>query len=150
MKKLLELGISLEERNVTQEFIEKLEKLQSIGIDVSKLTSRDTIQALANKARVGLNEIEKLGLNLDDRIGVTKSSIAQAYRGNGNGTKPTEEQVKRLAELGISLEPKKRKGKEIGEASISALKDIEMADTENAALHQLMEQTKEGGVQIYE
>ena len=87
-----------------QIFIDKLVKLQSIGVDVSKLVTTDTIQSLAKKSGVNNEKIIEINLQLDDKIGNTKNNIASAYRGNGDYTKPTEEQVKKLLELGISLE----------------------------------------------
>ena len=87
-----------------QIFIDKLVKLQSIGVDVSKLVTTDTIQTLAKKSDVNNEKIIEINLQPDDKIGNTKNNIASAYRGNGDYTKPTEEQVKKLLELGISLE----------------------------------------------
>ena len=52
--------------------------------------------------------------------------------------------------LGISLEPKSRTSKEIVQASISSLTDIEMSDREDAALKELVEKTKEGGMSLDE
>ena len=48
----LKLGISTEKqrRGTVQEFIDTLEILQTIGVDVSKLTENDTIETLAKKA----------------------------------------------------------------------------------------------------
>ncbi len=151
IERLAELGISLEKRlEQTQEFIEKLKKLKKIGVDVSKIVRRDTIKSLAKKSKIEVEEIEKIGLNPDYKIGYTKERIARTFRGV-KGKNPTEEQVKDLTELGISLEYKnenykKRTGKEIAEASISSLTDIEMADRENMALSTLVEETKEGGI----
>ena len=58
--------------------------------------------------------------------------------------------MKKLSEMGISLEPKKRTSKEIAQASISSLTDIEMSDREDAALKKLVEKTKEGGMNLDE
>ena len=154
VKRLLELGISLEKgegrRDRTQEYIEKLEKLQEIGVDVSKMLKTDTIRTLVDRSGIEIEEIEKLGLNPDDRIGITRSNIVSVFRGTIKGRKPTEEQVKKLLELGISLEKRERTGREIAEASISSLKDIEMADREDVALTALVEKTKEGGIKANE
>ena len=43
-----------------------------------------------------------------------------------------------------------RTSKEIAEASISSIKDMELADQEDKILHELVEKTKEGGIQINE
>ena len=66
------------------------------------------------------------------------------------GKPPAKEQIEELKKLGISLESKKRTSKEIAEASISSLTDIEMSDREDAALKELVEKTKEGGMNLDE
>ena len=45
---------------------------------------------------------------------------------------------------------RKRTSKEIAQASISSLTDIEMADREDVALKELVERTKEGGMNLDE
>ena len=153
VKKLLEFGVSLKKnKNATQKLIEDLEKLQEIGVDVSKLTSTDTIKTLAEKSEISEDKIKKLKLNPQKSIGVTKTTVARLYRGDKGrrGNIPTEEQVKKLLEMGISLEAKRRTSKEIAEASISSLTDIEMSDREDAALKELVEKTKEGGMSLDE
>ena len=59
---------------------------------------------------------------------------------------------KALKKLGISLESKKRTSKDIAEASISSLTDIEMADIEDSALKDLVKKKKEkeGGIKLNE
>ena len=52
--------------------------------------------------------------------------------------------------MGISLESKSRTSKEIAEASISSLTDIEMSVREDAALKELIKKTKEGGIKLDE
>ena len=150
LKKLEELGISLElnERNVPQEFIETLERMKEIGVDVSKIVRGDTIGSLAKKSGISEEKIIEIGLNSEDNIGNRKSHIAVRYRKNREYV--DEEQLKRLEELGISLEKKSRTGKEIAEASISSLTDIEMSDREDVALKELVEKTKEGGLNLDE
>ena len=92
--------------NGTQRFIEKLKILKEQGIDVTKITQKDTIETLAKKSGVVITEekAEELGIKLSDKIGITKTYIARAYRRNGSGEKPTQEQVQELHNLGISLE----------------------------------------------
>ena len=94
-----------------QRFIEKLEILKGLRIDITKMTQKDTIQTLAEKSGVIITEkkAEELGIELIDRIGYTKMSIASASRGIGSREKPTQEQIQRLSELGISLELVKKK-----------------------------------------
>ncbi len=146
------LGISLEkiERNAPQEFIDILENLQGIGVNVSKLTTTDTIETLAKKSGIDVQKINEVGLDPREKIGSKKSTITRVIRGKEKGNKPTEEQVKRLLELGISLETRTRTGREIAEASISSLTDIEMTDREDVALTALVEKTKEGGIKANE
>ena len=147
-EELIQLGIRLEKQeiNTVQKFINTLEQLQSIGVDVSIIVRGDTIETLAKKSGINREEIEKLGLDPKKRIGSQKHSISNAYNGRGTNKAPTEEEVKRLLELGINLEIRKRTSKEIAEASISSLTDIAMSDREDEALKKLVEKTKEGGI----
>ncbi len=145
VKKLLELGIQLEYRDIAQEFIEKLEMLKSIGVDVSKLKIADTIKTLAEKSEVSEEKIKKIGLNPENKIGKAKSAIAEVYRGNIPGVVPTDEQVKRLLELGIHIERVKRKRgtEELAKATISILKQIDQLEREQKILKIFMEHISE-------
>ena len=131
-------------RDVTQEFIEKLKILKELKIDITKITQRDTIETLAKKSGVIITEkqAEELGIELSNRIGVTKTGIASAYRGNGNRKKPTQEQVQILSELGISLEKRKRTGKEIAGASISSIKNMEVSDKADRELQEVVKEVE--------
>ena len=128
--------------NGTQRFIEKLKILKEQGIDVTKITQKDTIETLAKKSGVVLTEekAEELGIELNDKIGQTRGNIANAYRGNGRGKKPTQEQVQELQKLGISLEKRKRTGKEIARASIDSIKNMEVSDKVDGELEGLVEE----------
>ena len=79
-------------------------------IDVKNLLT-DPYETLAKKSGVTITEkqAEELGIELSDRIGIFKMNIASAHRGKGNHKKPTQEQVQRLSELGISLEPMEKR-----------------------------------------
>ena len=100
------LGISLEEKDIVQEFIDTIIKLQEIKVDTTKLVSRDTIKSLAEKSGITEKQLIEAGLKPENKIGINKSSIVQAYRGNGSCKPPTQEQVEKLKILGISLEEK--------------------------------------------
>ena len=141
-QELQKLGIRLEVRDATQEFIEKLEILTKLGVNVAKINYRDTIKTLAKKSGVVLTEekAEELGIELNDKIGQTRGNIANAYRGNGRGKKPTQEQVLELQNLGISLEKRKRTGKEIARASIDSIKNMEVSDKVDGELEGLVEE----------
>ena len=146
VEELAKLGISLEkrERDIVQEFIDKLKTLQTIGVDVSKLVARDTIETLAEKSGINREKLEEMGLESTLKIGNQKTNIAKAYRGQGTSKPPTEKQVEEIAKLGISLERKRTTGKKIVEASIIiSLTAPEMADTEDAALKALVEQREQ-------
>ena len=150
LKILSKMGINLEyiERNVPQEFIDKLEKLHQIGVDVSKIANRDTIQTLAKKSGISEELIKNIGLEPNDKIGSARSVIAIRYRKNNQYV--TEEQIKKILGFGIALNKKTRTGKEIVEASISSIKNIEMADNEDRVLKELVAKTKEGGINLDE
>ena len=150
VQRLKKLGISLEKIDITQEFIEKIEKLKGIGVDVIKMTNSDNIKELAKKSGINEIEIRNAGLNPEDNIGNSKNTISTSYRKVKDGKKtnsipPTEEQVERLKELGISLESKRKSSKELAEATISAIKDPELLDKEQQALDAIVSQTKEKG-----
>ena len=98
------LGISLEEKDIVQEFIDTINTLQEIKVDTTKLVSRDTIKSLAEKSGITEKQLIEAGLKPENNIGTNKSSIVQAYRGNGSCKPPTQEQVEELKTLGISLE----------------------------------------------
>ena len=145
IEELAKLGISSEKqrRGTVQEFIDTLEILQTIGVDVSKLTENDTIEKLAKKSEISREKVEEIGVDPAQKIGNKKHNIAQAYRGQGTCEPPTEKQVEEIAKLGISLERKRTTGKKIVEASIISLTAPEMADTEDAALKALVKQRKQ-------
>ena len=145
VQRLSELGISLEpmeKRDIIQVFIERLEMLKEQKVDVTKIALKDTIQTLAEKSGVILTEkqAEELGIELNDKIGQTKKGIADASRGNGTWKKPTQEQVQELQKLGISLEKRKRTGKEIARASIDSIKNMEVSDKVDGELEGLVEE----------
>ena len=146
IRDLAELGINLEKKDSIKEFIDITKKLKHIGVDTSKLKTTDTIETLARKSGIYGEDLEKLAqehhFKINETIGRKKDVISQIYRGNRKGRKPTEEQVKRLKELGINLERLKRTGKEIAEASISSIKDIEMADKEDEILKDYVKKIK--------
>lgn len=108
----------LEKVDTIDEFIKKMEMLQGIGVDVSKIVEKDTILTLMQKTFENQDEkrliknMEKEGLNPEDKIGKKLSHMRTSYRQvkkgvNSKGTPPTDEQVKRMQEIGIILEIKK-------------------------------------------
>ena len=148
VKRLRKLGISLEIG--VQKFIETIETLKGIGVDVTKIVRNDNIKKLAKKSGIDEIKIKEAGLNPDYNIGSSKLSIATLYREakeEGKITKgtPTDEQVERLRKLGISLERKIKSSKALAEATISAIKDPDMLDEEQQALDAIVSQTKEKG-----
>ena len=91
-----------------EEFINILRKLQTVGVDVSKMTQKDTTETLAKKSGISKEKLGEIGLEPTLKIGIQKYHIAQAYRGQGTSKPPTKEQVEELAKLGISLEKRER------------------------------------------
>ena len=86
VKRMQEMGIMLKKIDTIDEFIEKMEKLQGIGVDVSKIASEDTILKLVQKTFVNQDEeklIEKIkgeGLEPGDKIGKKLSTMRADYR----------------------------------------------------------------------
>lgn len=79
--------------------------------------------------------------------------ILQEYAGQPIERVPEEyrEKIATLRNYGIEPRPKRtRTSKEIAEASISSLTNIEMSDREDVALRELVERTKEEGMNIDE
>ena len=142
--------------NTIEEFIEKMKKLQGIGVDVSRLFTSDTILTLTKKTFVNQDEeelIEKIegeGLEPGDKIGNKLGKMRTIYKKAKNGEKtngkpPTDEQVNRMQEMGIILETKKITGQDIGKASYTAT--AQECDDAKGDLNRLIkeQQTKEGG-----
>ena len=86
--RMKEMRIRLEELekiDTIEEFIEKMEKLQGIGIEVSKIGPKDTILTLAQKTFVNQDEeelkekIKGEGLELEDKIGIKLSTMRTSY-----------------------------------------------------------------------
>ena len=157
VEEIAKLGISLEiqERDTVQEFIDTIVVLQTLGVDVSKMSSSDTIETLAGKSEISREKLKEIGLNPTQKIGSKKTNIAHAYRGKENNGSPTKEQVEELAKLGISLEHKGGRkeitGRDIVEATISSLTDQENADRAYTELQALVKQTEQKrGVNIGE
>ena len=137
------------ERDTIDEFIEELKKLNANGIDASKMTQRDTIESLAKKSGLTTEEIEKIakkeGLMLYEKIGQTKKHIINAHRHMGSMKPPTEEQIQKMAELGVSLEYTRKKvtTEEIAKATINVITNVELTDKEQAILTNLIEKENE-------
>lgn len=81
VEKLKNLGIALEEKDTVQEFIEKIKKLQGIGVDTTRLKTTDTIKSLAEKSGITEKQLIEVDLNPGDNIGGSKCSIAKSHRG---------------------------------------------------------------------
>ena len=82
--KLKELGISLEEINPTQEFIEKIETLINLvetdKPEVIEIKTSDTIGKLAEGLGISEEQVEEAGLDSTFKIGQQKANIAVVYR----------------------------------------------------------------------
>ena len=154
VKRIKEMGVWGREENTIDEFIEKLEKLQEIGVDVSKLSTKDTILRLTQKTlekpeEILIQRIKGIGLNPDDKIGDKKERIKSDYNKsqkgeNAKGIVATEAQVQKIRSFGIKI-GEEITGQSIGQASYTAT--AQECDEAQADLDRLIqeEQTKEGG-----
>ena len=152
VKRLKEMGVW--EKNTIDEFIEKLEKLQEIGVDVSKIVKGDTILSLTKKTleepeEILIQRIKGIGLNPDDNIGNKKQNIKTDYNKSQKGKKAegivaTEEQVQKIRSFGIKI-GEEITGQSIGQASYTAT--AQECGEAQADLDGLIkeQQTKEGG-----
>ena len=144
--KLKEMGV-WEKKNTIDEFIEKLEKLQEIGVDVSKIVQRDTILKLVEKTleeseEILIQKIKEMGLKPDEHIGRKLNSIKVNYnksqRGEdtGGNTIATEEQVQKIRSFGIKI-GKEITGQSIGQASYTAT--VQECDEAQSDLSKLLD-----------
>ena len=146
--KLKEMGV-WEKKNTIDEFIEKLEKLQEIGVDVSKIFKRDTILKLVGKTieeseEILIKKIKGMGLEPDYNIGSKLSDLKKVYNKNQRGEKTggtiaTEEQVRRIRSFGIKI-GKEITGQSIGQASYTAT--VQECDEAQADLNKLLDKQK--------
>ena len=91
------------------------------------------------------------------KLGIKLSSIRQKIKPyEGKAVEEIENtEDRRIVEIVRYLDEeynyrKRRTSKEIAEASISSLTDIEMSDREDTALKELVDRTKEGGMNLDE
>ena len=131
------------------EFIEKIEKLQEIGVDVSKIVRSDTILKLVGKTleepeEVLIKKIKGMGLEPDYNIGSKLSDLKKVYNKNQRGEKTggtiaTEEQVRRIRSFGIKI-GKEITGQSIGQASYTAT--VQECDEAQSDLSKLLDKQK--------
>ena len=148
VKILRKMGV-WEKKNTIDEFIEKLEKLQEIGVDVSKIFKRDTILKLVGKTieeseEILIKKIKGMGLEPDYNIGSKLSDLKKVYNKNQRGEKvggtiATEEQVRRIRSFGIKI-GKEITGQSIGQASYTAT--VQECDEAQADLNKLLDKQK--------
>ena len=149
VQQLQDLGVDLnykksqEERkkSATQILIDKLSRLKSLGVDITRITQRDTIETLAKKCGIAVEILQEAGFDLNNKIGGTKERIAMAYRGKGRRKPPTKEEIQQLQELGISLERKRKTGQEIGQATFDV--SVEKCDEAQNVISKLIERQEE-------
>ena len=147
------MGVMGSKKNTIDEFIEKLEKLQEIGVDVSKIFKRDTILKLVGKTieeseEILIKKIKGMGLEPDYNIGSKLSDLKKVYNKNQRGEKTggtiaTEEQVRRIRSFGIKI-GKEITGQSIGQASYTAtVQECDEAQTDlNKLIHEQQEITQ--------
>ena len=151
LNKIQGMGIKIEgeKSNIVDEFIEKIEKLQEIGVDVSKIVRSDTILKLVGKTieeseEILIKKIKGMGLEPDYNIGSKLSDLKKVYNKNQRGEKTggtiaTEEQVRRIRSFGIKI-GKEITGQSIGQASYTAT--VQECDEAQAELNKLLDKQK--------
>ena len=143
-----------ETKSVVSRTLEVVRILKKSGINIkniqlSKTIKGETIYILLKEIKQDGINIEKIikenGLDENYMLGRNIKNTRNAYNGVGSYS-ITEEEKREVEKLGIFSIKRERTGKEIAEATISSLKDIEMADKEDMILNQLIEKTKEGEI----
>ena len=152
VKRLKEMRVW--KKNSTDKFIEELEKLEEIGVNVSKIITTDTILSLARKTleepeEILIQRIKGIGLKPDDNIGAKLGTIRSNYNKRQKREKPKrnvviEAQVEKIRSFGIKI-GEEITGQSIGKASYTAT--VQECDEAQADLNKLIqeEKTKEGG-----
>ena len=155
--------------SVPEEYREKIETLREYVLESEKTVYELVIEFLKNHGRIMQSAFNKDGKRLTSAQMTEEQreeanlyarwrksdeyKILQEYAGQPIERVPEEyrEKIATLRNYGIEPRPKRtRTSKEIAEASISSLTNIEMSDREDAALRELVERTKEGGMNIDE
>lgn len=130
LESLEKIGIKVkaDTRTGTEKFIDLLERLRDINVDVTKITmdGNFTIRDLARKSDITTDQLIDARIDPTIHIGTLKKQIAGAYRGVASyKDAPTQEQVQKLLEMGISLERQHVfDGNDIGKAGFGAPVEI--------------------------
>ena len=149
INRLIELGMNFgkaKRKSVVEILIEDLEKLKSLGIDISGIHKNDTIGTLAMRYKISNEQIRSLGLRLNEKIGNSIDTVRHIFYNKNlydSYNKFFTIDEKRKLELLVLGRDRSRTGKEIAEASIGSLKQIEMSDREYEIFRNLKEQEKE-------
>ena len=150
VSKMREYGYGLEKKKTLQE--QMIEFIENSNTNSLPKTAKEDNGK--NKQAKKMTEEEKYETRLYEKwIRSKERKILEKYAGREIEEVPEEyrEFVKKMREYGYGLDKnKKRTSKEIAQASISSLTDIEMSDREDAALKELVEKTKEGGMNLDE
>ena len=167
-RKILDEYAGQQIENIPEEYRNKIAKLREFGF--GKTTYEEVIEFLESHngeimkgnwevngkflKRNEITEEQKNEQNLYARWRYSKErKILNEYAGQPIENVPEEyrNKIAKLREFGLGIKPERiRTSKEIAEASISSIKDMELADQEDKILHELVEKTKEGGIQINE
>ena len=146
---------------VPEEYRERISKLREYGLGKKKMTTyEEVIEFLENhngrmmqSSKESNTQEQNEERKLYNRWIYSKEyKVLNEYRGRPLEEVPEEyrDKIAVLRKYGYGLKSKKRTSREIAEASISSLTDIEMSDREDAALKELVEKTKEGGINLNE
>ena len=144
---------------IPKEYRESISKLREYGLGKKKMTTyEEVIEFLENhngrmmrSSKENNTQEQNEERKLYNRWIYSKEyKVLNEYSGRSLEEVPEEykEFISKMREYGYGLEKKKKRtGKEVAEASISSLTDIEMSDREDIALKELVEKTKEGGIE---
>ena len=144
-KRILEEYVGKEIEEIPEEYQEFVRKMREYGYGLIKKILKEEIIEFVNKEGRLPSGTKKREITLYQKWRISEEKrILEEYTGREVKEVPEEYQefVRQMREYGIINVYKGRKPKEIVQASIGSIKNIELIDKENKVLHDLIEKNK--------
>ena len=150
ISKMREYGYGIKEKSMQEQILEFIENSPKKRLPRAQISKNKKI---IRRKEMTKEEQDEVNLRVRWQNSEEKKMLEE-YAGKAIEEVPEDYRdfISKMREYGYGLEKRKKRrtSKEIAEASISSLTDIEMSDREDAALKELVEKTKEGGMNLDE